>query len=276
MGLVPGRGILPIAASQDCAGPMCRTVADAAALLGVLTGETYGEGSGPDTLRGVRLAVPPEPDDLHADDAEVFRAALDVLRDRGAVLVEVPALPETLELPVLHYEFARDVDAYLATLPEGAPIRTMRDLAQWNEAHADAALKFGQAHVEKALAVDHEADRAAYEVHRARDLVVAGEQGIEAALRSADAAAVVLPGLARRGNAARAGHSEHGPAGGLPPIRSGACRADVRGPVAQRGSAAGPRRRVRGCGEGPQASVRGQPVAVASPLGAVAGSLATG
>ena len=43
---------------------MCRTVADAAALLGVLTGETYGEGSGPDTLRGVRLAVPPEPDEL--------------------------------------------------------------------------------------------------------------------------------------------------------------------------------------------------------------------
>ena len=47
LGLVPGRGILPIATSQDCAGPMCRTVADAAALLGVLAGETYGEGSGP-------------------------------------------------------------------------------------------------------------------------------------------------------------------------------------------------------------------------------------
>ena len=202
---MPGSGILQFATSQDCAGPMCRTVADAAALLGVLTGETYGEGSGPDTLREVRLAVPPEPDDLHADDAEVFRAALNVLRDRGAVLVEVPALPETLELPVLHYEFARDVDAYLATLPEGAPIRTMRDLAQWNEAHADQALKFGQAHVEKALAVDHEADRAAYEVHRARDLVVAGEQGIEAALRAADAAAVVVPGWHGEGHAARAG-----------------------------------------------------------------------
>ena len=46
LGLVPGDGILPIATSQDCAGPMCRTVADAAALLGVLAGETYGEGSG--------------------------------------------------------------------------------------------------------------------------------------------------------------------------------------------------------------------------------------
>ena len=89
LGLVPGGGILPIAVSLDCAGPMCRTVADAAALLGVLAGETYGEGSGPDTLRGVRLAVPPEPGNLHEQDQELFRAALDVLRERGAVLVEV-------------------------------------------------------------------------------------------------------------------------------------------------------------------------------------------
>ena len=95
VGLVPGRGILPIATSLDCAGPMCRTVADAAALLGVLAGETYGEGSGPDTLRGVRLALPPEPGNLHEQDREVFHAALDVLRERGAVLVEVRELPET-------------------------------------------------------------------------------------------------------------------------------------------------------------------------------------
>ena len=206
VGLVPGGGILPIAASQDCAGPMCRTVADAAALLGVLTGETYGEGSGPDTLRGVRLAVPPEPDGLDAAEAEVFRTALQVLRDRGAETVEVPALPQTDELPVLHYEFARDVDAYLAALPEGAPIRTMRELAAWNEAHADAALKYGQAHVDRALAIDHDAERAAYQVHRARDLAVAGEHGIDATLKIAGAAAVVFPGPHGCGEAARAGY----------------------------------------------------------------------
>ena len=206
LGLVPGGGIFPIAASQDCAGPMCRTVADAAAVLGVLGGETYGEGSGPDTLRDVRLAVPAPPEDLHEQEAEVFKAALDLLRDRGATLVDVPALPETDELMVLHYEFARDVDAYLATLPEGAPIRTMRELAAWNEAHADAALKYGQVHVEKALAVDHEAQREAYHVARARDRAVAGEHGIDATLAIADAAAVVLPGPHGCGQAARAGY----------------------------------------------------------------------
>jgi amidase len=206
LGLVPGAGILPIATSQDCAGPMCRTVADAAALLGVLTGRAYAEGSGPDALRGVRLAVPPAPEDLHADDAEVFGASLELLRDLGAVTVQVPSLPETLELPVLHYEFARDVDAYLATLPADAPIRSMRELAAWNDAHADEALKYGQAHIEKALAVDHGAEREAYDTHRARDVAVAGEHGIDAALRTADAAVIVLPGWYGEGQAARAGY----------------------------------------------------------------------
>jgi amidase len=206
LGLVPGAGVLPIASSQDCAGPMCRTVADAAALLGVLTGESYDDALATGALSGVRLAVPPEPPDLPAGEAEVYRAALQVLRDLGAVTVEVPGLPETDEMPVLHHEFARDVDAYLARLPADAPIRTLAELAAWNDAHAEVALKFGQAHVTAALAVDHVAGRAAYEVHRARDLAVAGEHGIDATLRAADAAAVVLPGPYGCGAAARAGY----------------------------------------------------------------------
>ena len=203
---MPGRGILPIATSQDCAGPMCRTVADAAALLGVLAGETYGEGSGPDTLRGVRLALPPEPDDLHAQEAEVFHAALDVLRERGAVLVEVPALPETDEFPVLIHEFARDLDAYLATLPEGAPIRIDARARRVERRARRPALKFGQVLLEQALAVDHDAEHAAYVVRRARDLAVAGEHGIDATLAIADAAAIVFPGPHGCGFAARAGY----------------------------------------------------------------------
>jgi amidase len=118
----------------------------------------------------------------------------------------VPELPETDEMPVLHHEFARDVDAYLARLPVGAPVRTMAELAAWNDAHAGPALKFGQVHVRTALAVDHEAERAAYETNRARDLAVAGVHGIDATLRAAGAAAVVLPGPHGCGIAARAGY----------------------------------------------------------------------
>jgi amidase len=185
---------------------MCRTVADAAALLDVLTGEEHPVGLFDGSLADVRLAVPPAPEDLDATDRELFDAALAVLRDLGATAVEVPELPQTSELPVLHYEFARDLDAYLAQLPAGAPIRTMRQLADWNEAHADAALKYGQAHVLEALEVDHGAERAAYELHRARDKAVAGEQGIDATLRLASAAAVVVPSWYGAGVAARAGY----------------------------------------------------------------------
>jgi amidase len=206
LGLVPGEGILPIAHSQDCAGPMCRTVADAAALLGVLSGETYGDGPDADPLRGVRLAVPPVPDELHDQEAEVFRAALDVLRERGAVLVDVPALPETEELPVLLHEFAPDLDAYLARLPEGAPVRSLRELVEWNQVHADEALKYGQVFLERAVAVDHDAEDAAYRAQRARDLAVAGEHGIDATLQAAGATAIVLPGPWGCGQAARAGY----------------------------------------------------------------------
>jgi amidase len=206
VGLVPSGGILPIAVSLDCAGPMCRTVADAAALLGALAAERYGGQSGPDPLRGVRLAVPPEPGNLHEQDQELFRAALDVLRERGAVLVEVRELPETEQTPTALYEFALDVDAYLATLPDGAPIRTMRELVAWNEAHADQALKYGQALLEQALAVDHEAERATHQVLRAADVAVAGEHGIDATLSAANAVALVFPGQAGAGFAARAGY----------------------------------------------------------------------
>ena len=266
LGLVPGRGILPIATSQDCAGPMCRTVADAAALLGVLTGETYGEGSGPDTLRGVRLAVPPLPSELHEQEAEVFGAAQDVLRDRGAVLVEVPALPETDELPVLLHEFARDLDAYLATWPEGAPIRTMGELVAWNDAHADQALKYGQVLLERALAVDHDGEHTAYLVQRARDLAVAAEHGIDATLALADASAIIFPGPHGCGEAARAGYPSLVVPAGYRRENRWPVGMTLVGPVAQRARAAGPRCGVRGSGEGPQAAVGGQPVAVSTAL----------
>jgi amidase len=208
LGAVPGRGILPISSSQDCAGPMCRTVEDAAALFGALTGQAsqLARDVPPRSLAEVRLAVPETSEPLDPGDQELYDAALQVLRDLGATTVTVPALAETEEMVVLHYEFARDVDAYLAALPDGAPVRTLAELAQWNEEHADAALKYGQAHVLTAIGIDHDADRVSYEAARARDRAVAGEHGIDATLRATGAAAVVTPSWHGAGIAARAGY----------------------------------------------------------------------
>ena len=114
--------------------------------------------------------VPTVPADLHAEERELFDAALQVLRDRGARLVDVRELPATDEFDVLHYEFARDLDAYLSRLPDGAPMRSLAEIVAWNEAHADVALKYGQARLLAAVAIDHDAGRRAYEALRARDL----------------------------------------------------------------------------------------------------------
>ena len=208
VGAVPGRGILPISSSQDCAGPMCRTVEDAAALFAALTGQAsqLARELPPRPLADVRLAVPQTSEPLEPADQELYDAALQVLRDLGATTVGVPALAETEETVVLHYEFARDVDAYLAALPDGAPVRTLAELARWNEEHAGAALKYGQAHVLTAIGIDHEADRVSYEAARARDRAVAGEHGIDATLRTTGAAAVVTPSWHGAGVAARAGY----------------------------------------------------------------------
>ena len=148
LGLVSGEGILPIASSQDCAGPMCRTVSDAAALLGALTGEDYAS-----ALRPRRAGRHPPGRAADAGGPRPRRPR--AVRGSAAACCATwvpsrsrcPPLPETDETPVLHHEFARDLDAYLSRLPEGAPIRTMAELVAWNEAHADVALKYGQAHL---------------------------------------------------------------------------------------------------------------------------------
>jgi len=204
LGLVSGAGILPIATSQDCAGPMTRTVEDAAVLLAAMSGRDLE--LSPDALRGARLVLPTPPDDLHEEDRALLDAALERAGGAGATVVEVAALAETDEMLVLHYEFARDVDAYLAGLPEGAPMRSLAEIARWNEDHASEALKYGQQHVLAALAVDHERDRPAYLAARARDRAVAGEHGIDAVLDAHGADAVVTPSWHGSGVAARAGY----------------------------------------------------------------------
>jgi len=174
VGLVSRAGIIPIAHSQDTAGPMARTVADAAALLGALAGEDprdpatrgaarraedYTRSLDPDGLRGLRLGVARQRyTGNHRLVDRLFETALGVLRERGAVLVDPVNLTTedhlgNAEITVLTYEFKADMDAYLATLGPGAPARTMADLIAFNERNRDRELAlFGQEYMERAQA----------------------------------------------------------------------------------------------------------------------------
>ncbi|UZJ26293.1 amidase family protein [Rhodococcus antarcticus] len=214
VGLVSRTGIVPISATQDTAGPMARHVADAAALLGAMTGvdpedpataasapharTDYLSLLGTAALRGARLGVV-------ADEDPVFTAALDVLRERGAVLVPVE-VGDTGAPSILTRELRRDLEAYLARLPAGAPLRTLGELVDHYSANAREALKFGQTLLEASLAVDlgDPATAAAYEVDRERG-VTESRAAIDSVLGAHDLVAIVSAS-ATTGVGARAGY----------------------------------------------------------------------
>jgi len=221
VGLVSRRGIFPISPVQDTAGPLARTVADAAALLAIMAGPdplddatresahaaaalaalTFDAGA----LKGARLGVVRADAGENVEGEPVHASALEALRGAGAALVDVtlPTLGQDDELAALHHEFAPAVDRYLAGLGPSAPVRSLAELASWNLAHADAALKFKQTHVDAALAIDHEAARPAYTELRARDTEAVTE-ALEAAL-GGGLEALVFPRADGCGVAARIG-----------------------------------------------------------------------
>lgn len=215
VGLVSRAGIIPISHSQDTAGPMTRTVADAAALLSVLAGvdpadaataasrgkahADYTRFLDPDGLKGARIGVPRERFfGYHpATDARV-EEALALMKSRGAILVDPAPIPSAAqldepELEVLLYEFKSGLEAYLATLPEGTAPRTLAELIRYNEAHADSELPyFGQEIFHRAQAKGPLTDKAYLKALQAcRRLSRA--QGLDAVMKKHALDALVAP-----------------------------------------------------------------------------------
>ena len=189
-GLISQDGIVPIAPSQDTAGPMARTVADAAALLVAMvgpgpTGAAATEAQRgvdalrawspeADALRGARLVLVrpgPAPEGEAESRRPVGDAITSALTSAGAGLVDnaMPDIARDDEMYVLHYEFAPAVDAYLRRMGDAAPLSSLAELQAWNNDHAELALKFGQTHVDEAVAIDHDAEQARYTEARRRD-----------------------------------------------------------------------------------------------------------
>jgi amidase len=165
VGLVSRAGIIPIAHSQDTAGPMCRTVADAAVLLGALAGvdsddaatKVSGRTASADYtqfldragLRGARIGIVRKSYDFSESAAHILSEALDAMKHEGAILVdsvEIDSLGkfDDSELDVLLYEFKADLNAYLAAAPK-APVHSLKDIIDFNERNHERELPyFGQ------------------------------------------------------------------------------------------------------------------------------------
>ncbi|MFI6759837.1 amidase family protein [Micromonospora sp. NPDC050417] len=219
VGLVSRTGVVPIAASQDTAGPMTRSVYDAAALLTALTGidpedpitatssgvvgTDYTRALSTTALAGKRIGVASTPT---GNQGVVFNEALDVLRARGATVVPVTVSTGGLPPGILDYEFKRDLNAYLARLPRSAPMDTLDDVVRYNLAHAaEGTIKFGQTQLVTSNEIDltDPVAKAAYETNRDTGIAAARDR-IDSVLRAQTLDAIVFVGSGSAGIGARA------------------------------------------------------------------------
>jgi amidase len=159
LGLVPAAGIVPIAHSQDTAGPMARTVADAVLLLGVLAGQDYTKSLDPNGLHGARIGVAREKFfGFNEKTDQLIETAIKAMKENGAKIVDPADIPtlgkfDDSEFEVLLYEFKADLNAYLAALGPEAPVHSLQEIIEFNERHRDREMPyFGQDTMIKAQA----------------------------------------------------------------------------------------------------------------------------
>ncbi len=166
VGLVSRSGIVPISHSQDGAGPMCRTVRDAAILLGALTGvdpadsatvassgksyTDYAQFCDPNGLKGARIGIARKYFGFNDAVDALMEQLLDAMKQQGATLID-PADIETFgkfddtELLIFMYELKADLNAYLARLGPIAPVKTLKDVIDFNDRNRQKEMPhFGQ------------------------------------------------------------------------------------------------------------------------------------
>jgi amidase len=214
LGLVSRSGIIPISHSQDTAGPMARTVRDAAIILNALSGidtrdattmvnRTRGQIDytrflDANGLRGARIGVARKFFGYSDVTDKLANDAFDVMKASGAIIVD-PANIETAgkfddsELEVLLYELKADLNAYLAGLGPKAPVRTLQNIIDFNENHRAQEMPwFGQELLIKAQAKGPLTEKK-YRDALAKDIKMSRTDGIDATMKKYKLDAIVAP-----------------------------------------------------------------------------------
>ncbi len=214
VGLVSRSGIIPISHSQDTAGPLARTVRDAAILLGAMAGvdprdaathaaagkiqADYTKFLDPRGLKGARLGVERKFFGGNAAADRVIEECLALMKREGAELIDPANLPthgqyDDTEFDVLLYEFKADLNQYLAGLGPKARVRSLADLIAFNRAHRREEMPYFEQEIfEKAQAKGPLSEQA-YQQARARCVQLSRAEGIDALIAKYKLDAIVAP-----------------------------------------------------------------------------------
>lgn len=265
VGRVSRYGVIPITADQDTPGPMARTVADAAIMLGALEGASpdphdsattrcpppagrdYTKFLNAKGLAGARIGIPraffydriavPGSTNQRGGLSDAQRAAMDTviatLKAQGAVIIDPADIPSVLAKDpagnflnwntcggpdagkgrdadcsiVFKYGMKRDFNAWLKSLGDRAPVKTLTELRQWNVAHQKAdAIRYGQANLDISDEMELQGDRARYEGDRRKDILLSATHGIDAVMQANSLDALLFPGVSSAGIAAKPGY----------------------------------------------------------------------
>ena len=214
VGLISRAGIIPISHSQDTAGPMCRTVTDAAILLGVLTGvdprddttkasagksfADYGRFLDANGLKGGRIGVHRKAFGFSDGVDKLMGDCIDIMKRRGATIIDPADIAtqgkfDDSELEVLLYEFKADLNSYLASLGPRAPVKSLKEIIDFNEQYRDREMPyFGQDLFIKAQAKGPLTDKA-YRDALAKDQRMSRKEGIDFVMDKNKLDALIAP-----------------------------------------------------------------------------------
>jgi amidase len=213
VGLISRRGIIPIAHTQDTAGPMARTVRDAVLLLNALIGPDiedpitltnplsnvdYTTNLNVNGLKGKRIGIAREKyfDYLGDEKIQVMNNAIQQLSELGAEVVDNVFISSTnreWSYDVLTYEFKTDLNAYLKNLHPSYPIRSLKDVIEFNLQHEEKTLKYGQVVLMKAEETSGTLTEEAYIKAIEEDCYHSTENGIDLAMKEYNLDAIVFP-----------------------------------------------------------------------------------
>lgn len=213
VGLISRSGIIPISHTQDTAGPMTRTVEDAAILLSVMKGidekdpVTYTSSSKEinytdylkvNGLKGKRIGVTRKPyfDYVEKEKQDLIDKAIEILTAQGAEVIEhieMPSVAKDWNINVMLYEFKPALEAYLKTVDSSLGLRTLADLINENRDLGSKALKYGQALFQQSAATSGRLTETAYLDSLIFDQEHSREKGIDAVLSKNNLDAIITP-----------------------------------------------------------------------------------